>query len=150
MSWYHKGKKVESIEDMPQGVFGFVYLITHDVTGKMYIGKKQLMTTRTLPPLKGERKKRKVIKEGSWKTYYGSQAEMKQLVKESESLEEFDRRILRYCFTKKELTYRELEEQVLHKVLEDDRFLNSNIQGRFFRKDLVPLQMKQNVTNKTK
>jgi len=138
MSWFHNGKKVESIEDMPKGVFGFVYLITHVVSGKMYIGKKQLMTNRTLPPLKGERKKRKVIKEGNWISYYGSQAEMKQLVKESESLEEFDRRILRYCFTKKELTYRELEEQVLHKVLEDDRYLNSNIQGRFFRKDLIP------------
>lgn len=137
MSWYHKGKKVESIEDMPQGVFGFVYLITHVVSGKMYIGKKQLMTTRTLPPLKGERKKRKVIKEGNWLSYYGSQAEMKQLVKESESLQEFDRRILRYCFTKKELTYRELEEQVLHKVLEDDRFLNSNLLGKFYRRDLI-------------
>ena len=137
MSWYYKGKEIESIEDMPEGVFGFVYLITHVVSGKMYIGKKQLMTNRTLPPLKGERKKRKVIKEGSWKTYYGSQAEMKQLVKESESLQEFDRRILRYCFTKKELTYRELEEQVLHKVLEDDRYLNSNLLGKFYRRDLI-------------
>ena len=63
---------------------------------------------------------------------------MKQLVKESESLQEFDRRILRYCFTKKELTYRELEEQVLHKVLEDDRFLNSNLLGKFYRRDLIP------------
>jgi hypothetical protein len=137
MDWIYKGKQVKTIEDMPKGVFGFVYQITHVVSGKMYIGKKQLMTNRTLPPLKGERKKRKVTKEGSWKTYYGSQAEMKQLVKEAKSLEEFDRRILRYCFTKKELTYRELEEQVLHKVLEDDRFLNSNISGKYYRKDLI-------------
>ena len=136
MSWYYKGKVVESIEDMPKGVFGFVYQITHCVSGKIYIGKKQLMTNRTLPPLKGERKKRKVTKEGNWQSYYGSQAEMKQLVKESESLQEFDRRILRYCFTKKELTYRELEEQVLHKVLEDDRYINNNILGKFFGKDL--------------
>lgn len=135
MSWFHKGQKVESIEDMPEGVFGFVYQITHVVSGKIYIGKKQLMTTRTLPPLKGERKKRKVIKEGNWQTYYGSQAEMKQLVKEAESLEEFDRRILRYCFSKKELTYRELEEQVKHNVLEEDRYINSNILGKFYRKD---------------
>lgn len=120
---------------MPEGVFGFVYQITHVVSGKIYIGKKQLMTTRTLPPLKGERKKRKVIKEGNWQTYYGSQAEMKQLVKEAESLEEFDRRILRYCFSKKELTYRELEEQVKHNVLEEDRYINSNIGGKYFRKD---------------
>ena len=135
---------------MPEGVFGFVYEVHHITTGKKYIGKKQLISNRTLPPLKGERKKRKVSKESNWKDYYGSQTEIKQLVKESESLQEFDRRILRYCFSKKELTYRELEEQVLHKVLEDDNYLNSNISGKYFRKDLVPLHMKQNVTNETK
>ena len=138
MDWIYKGKQVKTIEDMPKGVFGFVYEITHIHSGKKYIGKKQIMTNRTLPPLKGERKKRKVTKEGSWKTYYGSQEEMKQLVKEAKSLEEFDRRILRYCFTKKELTYRELEEQVLHKVLEDDRYLNDQILGKFWSRDLIP------------
>ena len=136
MSWFYKGKKVESIEDMPKGVFGFIYVVTHVISGKKYIGKKQLMTTRTLPPLKGERKKRKVIKEGSWKTYYGSQKEIKELVASS-TPEDFHREVLRYCFTKKELTYRELEEQVLHRVLEDDDFLNSNILGKFFGKDLI-------------
>ena len=133
--WLFGGKAIESVEQMPEGVFGFVYLIIHNPTGKKYIGKKQLMSTRTLPPLKGERKKRKVIKESNWISYHGSQAEIKELVKTS-TPEDFTRRILRYCFTKKELTYREIEEQVLHKVLEDDDFLNSNIQGRFFRKDL--------------
>ena len=133
--WLYEGKVIESIEQMPEGVFGFVYLIIHNPTGKKYIGKKQLMSTRTLPPLKGERKKRKVIKESNWTTYHGSQAEIKELVKTS-TPEDFTRLILRYCFTKKELTYREIEEQVLHKVLEDDDFLNSNILGKFYRKDL--------------
>ena len=142
MNWFYKGKEVESIEDMPEGVFGFVYEVHHITTGKKYIGKKQLISNRTLPPLKGERKKRKVSKESNWKDYYGSQAEMKQLVKESESLQEFDRRILRYCFTKKELTYRELEEQVLHKVLEDDRYLNDQILGKFWSRDLIPQDKK--------
>ena len=133
--WLYQGKVIESIEQMPEGVFGFVYLIIHGPTGKKYIGKKQLMSARTLPPLKGERKKRKVIKESNWISYHGSQAEIKELVKTS-TPEDFTRRILRYCFTKKELTYREIEEQVLHKVLEDDDFLNSNILGKFYRKDL--------------
>ena len=136
MSWYHKDKKVESIEDMPKGVFGFVYQITHIVTGKIYIGKKQLMTTRTLPPLKGERKKRKVIKEGNWKNYYSSNTELKTLVKESENLDEFDRRILRYCFSKKELTYYETKELFCRGVIEaDNSYLNDNISGKYFRKD---------------
>ena len=134
--WLYEEKVIESIDDMPEGVFGFVYLIIHGPTGKKYIGKKQLMSTRTLPPLKGERKKRKVIKESNWISYYSSSKELKQLVKESDNLAEFHRYILRYCFSKKELTYREIEEQVLHKVLEDDDFLNSNISGKYFRKDL--------------
>jgi hypothetical protein len=133
--WIYQDKLVESIYDMPEGVFGFVYEITHKPTGKKYIGKKQLMTTRTLPPLKGERKKRKVIKEGNWIKYYGSQKEIKDLVAIS-SPEDFNREILRYCFTKKELTYREIEYQFLKGVLEDDNYLNSNIQGRFYRRDL--------------
>jgi len=136
--WIYQNKEVTSIQDMPQGVFGFVYLITHTPTGKKYIGKKQLMTNRTIPPLKGERKKRKVTKEGNWQTYYGSQAEMKQLVKEAKSLEEFDRRILRYCFTKKELTYYETKELFCRGVIEpDSSYLNDNISGRFFRRDFI-------------
>ena len=137
MEWFYKDNKIESIEDMPEGVFGFVYEVHHITTGKKYIGKKQLISNRTLPPLKGEKKKRKVSKESNWKDYYGSQTEIKQLVKESQSLQEFDRRILRYCFSKKELTYREIEEQVLHRVLEDDSYLNNNISGKYFRKDLL-------------
>tara|TARA_R110000737_G_scaffold185998_1_gene209118 strand:+ start:282 stop:704 length:423 start_codon:yes stop_codon:yes gene_type:complete len=137
MEWFYENSKIESIQDMPEGVFGFVYEVHHVVSGKKYIGKKQIMSNRTLPPLKGERKKRKVTKESDWQNYYGSQIEVKQLVKEAESLQEFDRRILRYCFTKKELTYRELEHQVLKRVLEDDNYLNSNINGKFFRKDLI-------------
>ena len=134
--WIYQNKEVTSIQDMPEGVFGFVYLITHTPTGKKYIGKKQLMTTRTLPPLKGERKKRKVIKEGNWIKYYGSQKEIKELVASS-TPEDFHREVLRYCFTKKELTYRELEEQVLHRVLEDDDFLNSNISGKYYKRDFI-------------
>ena len=134
--WYYKNDKVESIEDMPEGVFGFVYQIVHMVSGKKYIGKKQLMSNRTLPPLKGQKKKRKVTKESNWQDYYGSQKEMKQLVKESQDLTEFDRRILRYCFTKKELTYYETKELFCQEVIErDNDFINDNIQGRFFRKD---------------
>lgn len=134
--WIYKNNQIQSINDMPEGVFGFIYLITHFPTGKKYIGKKQLMSTRTLPPLKGDRKKRKVIKEGNWQKYYGSQKEIKELVSNSNP-EDFNREILRYCFSKKELTYRELEEQFLHKVLEDDDYLNSNLLGKFFRKDLL-------------
>ena len=134
--WLYKDKEINSIEDMPANTFGFVYLVTHTPSGKKYLGKKQLISNRTLPPLKGSKRKRKVQKESDWKTYYGSQSEVKQLVKESKDKLEFTREILIFTSTKKQLTYFETKLQFVNEVLENDEYLNSNILGKFFRKDL--------------
>ena len=134
--WLYKNKEINSIEDMPADTFGFVYLVTHTPSGKKYLGKKQLISNRTLPPLKGTKRKRKVQKESDWKTYYGSQTEVKQLVKESKDMLEFVREIRIFASTKKQLTYFETKLQFVNEVLENDEYLNSNILGKFFRKDL--------------
>ena len=134
--WLYKNKEINSIEDMPADTFGFVYLVTHTPSGKKYLGKKQLISNRTLPPLKGQKKKRKIQKESDWKTYYGSQTEVKQLVKESQDMLEFVREIRIFASTKKQLTYFETKLQFVNEVLENDEYLNSNILGKFFRKDL--------------
>ena len=134
--WLYKNKEINSIEDMPADTFGFVYLVTHTPSGKKYLGKKQLIANRTLPPLKGRKKKRKIQKESDWKTYYGSQTEVKQLVKESQDMLEFVREIRIFASTKKQLTYFETKLQFVNEVLENDEYLNSNILGKFFRKDL--------------
>ena len=134
--WLYKDKEINSIEDMPADTFGFVYLVTHTPSGKKYLGKKQLISNRTLPPLKGSKRKRKIQKESDWKTYYGSQTEVKQLVKESKDMLEFVREIIIFTSTKKQLTYFETKLQFVNEVLENDEYLNSNILGKFFRKDL--------------
>ena len=134
--WLYKNKEINSIEDMPTDTFGFVYLVTHTPSGKKYLGKKQLISNRTLPPLKGSKRKRKIQKESDWKTYYGSQTEVKQLVKESQDKLEFVREIIIFTSTKKQLTYFETKLQFVNEVLENDEYLNSNILGKFFRKDL--------------
>ena len=134
--WLYKNKEINSIEDMPTDTFGFVYLVTHTPSGKKYLGKKQLIANRTLPPLKGQKKKRKIQKESDWKTYYGSQIEVKQLVKESQDKLDFTREIIIFTSTKKKLTYFETKLQFVNEVLENDEYLNSNILGKFFRKDL--------------
>jgi len=134
--WLYKDKEINSIEDMPTDTFGFVYLVTHTPSGKKYLGKKQLISNRTLPPLKGSKRKRKIQKESDWKTYYGSQSEVKQLVKESKDKLEFTREIIIFTSTKKQLTYFETKLQFVNEVLENDEYLNSNILGKFFRKDL--------------
>ena len=79
---------------MPEGTYGFIYRVTHIPTKKKYIGKKVLFFERNVKlgkketeALREERKaagiggrvpaKKKVVKESDWKTYYGSQTEMK-------------------------------------------------------------------------
>lgn len=135
--WTYEGKPIESIEDMPEGTFGFIYEVTHIPTGKKYIGKKQLMMNRTLPPLKGQKRKRKVVKEGDWKTYCGSQSEIKSLLKEG-TLLDFSRIILNFVPSKKLLTYYETKYLFERGVLEKgNEYLNDNILGKFYRKDFL-------------
>ena len=138
--WLYEGQPIESMEDMPEGTFGFVYEVTHNPTGKKYIGKKQLMMNRTLPPLKGQKRKRKVVKEGDWKTYCGSQSEIKSLLKEG-TLLDFSRIILNFVPSKKLLTYYETKYLFERGVLEKgDEYLNDNILGKFYRKDFTQWQ----------
>jgi len=134
--WFYQDKVVESIEDMPKGTFGFIYEVQHIPTGRKYIGKKVLQFNRTLPPLKGTKRKRKVVKESDWKTYYGSHKEIKDLIKENKQ-DEFRREILMYVPSKKLLTYYETKFLFIKEVLEPNgnSYINDNILAKFYRKD---------------
>lgn len=151
-TWFYKGIPVVSILDMPEGTYGFIYEVTHIPTGKKYLGKKVLyfernkkLGKRELEALKEERKaqgiggrvplKKKVITESDWKTYYGSQKEILELVKEGNQ-EDFKREILQYVPDKKQLTYYECKYLFINEVLETrNNYINDNILGKFYRKD---------------
>lgn len=147
--WYHKGHVIDSIEQMPEGAMGFIYKITCIEDGRWYIGKKSLYSNRNvklgkkeLALLEAQKKpgkkpsKKKVTKESDWKKYYGSEATLKDLVKTmGESC--FKREIIEYAFKPKQLTYLEIKHQVISDCLTDDKSFNSNILGKFFKKDLV-------------
>ena len=132
--WLYKGKVIESIEDMPKDSFGFIYEVIHNPTGQKYLGKKVLQFNRKLPPLKGQKRKRKVVKESDWKTYYGSHQTIKTLIKEGKQ-EEFSREILQFVPTKKLLTYFECKYLFIKEVLEHGEYINDNILAKFYRKD---------------
>ena len=133
--WLYNDKEISSIEDMPENTFGFIYEVEHIPTGLKYLGKKVLYFNRTLPPLKGQKRKRKVVKESDWKSYVGSQEEVKKLLKEGELLD-FKRKILTFVPTKKLLTYFENKLLFEKGVLEPgSKYLNSNIEGRYYKKD---------------
>lgn len=132
--WVYNGDIIESIHQMPEGTYGFIYEVTHLPTGRKYIGKKVLIFNRTLPPLKGTKRKRKVQKESDWMTYYGSHQEIKTLIKEGKQ-EEFSREILEFVPTKKLLTYFECKYLFIKEVLEHNEYINDNILAKFYRKD---------------
>jgi len=134
--WLYKEEVIDSIEKMPKNTFGFIYEVCYIPTNEKYLGKKVLQFNKKLPPLKGFKRKRKVVVESDWQTYYGSHQKIKNLLKEGKQ-DNFKRTILEFAFNKKNLTYLETKYLFSNHVLENTEYINDNILGKFFRKDLV-------------
>ena len=123
------------ITQLPEDCVGFVYLITNNLSGRKYIGKKLAKfskTTYRMVKLKNGKKKRKKIKgkiDSDWLTYYGSSPELTKDIT-ALGVENFKREILFYCNSKSECSYIEAREQFIHKVLESDDYYNGHIQVR--------------------
>ena len=141
MAWTYNGNVITELTDMPEGTIGFIYKITNVATGEYYVGKKNVLSVRKrkfgkkeIAALTDKRMKHweMVTKESDWKTYRSSNDTVKNWPMDVSKLE-----ILRFCSSKKSLTYYELQEQFAHDVLSDELALNDNLLGKFFRKDLV-------------
>lgn len=147
--WLYKDSVINNISKFPEDAFGFIYRVVNIDTGRFYIGKKQLWSVRNVKLGKKELEeiaeqkrpgkkptKKKIIKESDWLLYHGSEPEIKKDVKEL-GLAAFKREILHIAMNKKELTYMEIKYQMIYEVLERDDSYNSNIEGRYFKKDFV-------------
>lgn len=150
--WKHKENIIQDTKDFPENTYGFIYKVTHLPTNKSYIGKKVLYFERTkklgkreVEELKEQRKlqglrgktpaKKKVITESDWKTYYGSQKEIKELVAKSNP-EDWNKQILQFVPSKKLLTYYETKYLFVNEVIENsDIYYNNNILGKFYSSD---------------
>jgi hypothetical protein len=133
--WIFDGKEFK-IEDRGDAI-GFVYELRDTENDKRYIGKKNLFSTRRLPPLKGHKRKRKVVKESDWKIYYGSSKNV-QLLVEKTGQKRFERKILRLCESKGEMSYWEMWYQMTnHVLLKPDEYYNSFIGGKIHRKHVI-------------
>ena len=153
MWFYHKldnipdYETITSIEQVPEGAIGFIYLIEY-VDGCKYIGKKNLYSKRTVAATKSDKPRKNtidriykntgkgfrqaydvVLKESDWLTYKGSHRECTiRIVKE--------KHILQFAYSKAELTYLEAKYLFSNSVLESSKFLNDNILGSFFRNNI--------------
>ena len=134
-AWTYQGSTFSS--DDINSFFGFVYRITNLQTGKQYIGRKYFVQKRK--PRTGT-SKRRVTSESDWKKYYGSSPELKADVKQF-GRENFKREILSLHESLGKVNYEETKQLFLNNVLQETledgspKFYNSNILGRYYRKD---------------
>jgi len=140
MTWMYNG---EPVEEIPEGIIGFVYLITNITNNKKYIGKKLAQFKVTKPPLKGKKNKRRSTKESDWRTYWGSSD---NLLADVAALGEdkFTREIIHYCPSRGILSYLEAKEQFDRRVLETDDYYNGIINVRVGGSKLLTEHLKNN------
>lgn len=143
--WLYEGSPIVSLGNFPKGAVGFVYLITNQKNGRIYVGKKILKNTKNVKIGAKERLamivvrgrkpvKKAVVSESNWADYYGS-SELLTLDLHAHGPETFKREILKICFTKKEMTFFEAKYQFIYEVLEHDSY-NRTILGKYFHSDL--------------
>ena len=132
MTWSYHNTPVETL---PEDCVGFVYLITNNLSGRKYIGKKlakfSKTTYRTVKQKNGIKKKKKVRSkvDSDWREYYGSSPELSRDI-EQLGTENFSRQILYYCKSKAECSYVEAREQFARQVLESTDYYNGIINCR--------------------
>jgi hypothetical protein len=132
MTWLYQDTPIETL---PEECVGFVYLITNNLTGRKYIGKKLAKFAKTIYKTVKQKngiKKRKKIRskiDSDWREYYGSSPELTADVIKL-GTENFTREILYYCKSKSECSYIEAREQFSRRVLESTDWYNGHIQVR--------------------
>jgi hypothetical protein len=121
----------ENVE-IDESVFGFIYEIINNINKKIYIGKKQCKSKIKKAPLKGKKNKRIELKESDWKNYTSSSVELNQDIQKY-GKENFTFIILRACYSKWELAYYEIKEQIEREVLFKEEYYNGIINVRIGR-----------------
>lgn len=112
--------------------FGFIYIITNNITKKKYIGKKQCLRKIKRKPLKGKTRRRIDVQESDWKTYTSSSTELNlDIIKYGK--DNFTFEIIRECSSKWALAYYEIKEQLDRNVLLSDDYYNGIINVRIGR-----------------
>ena len=132
MTWYYQDTPVETL---PEECVGFVYLITNNLSGRKYIGKKLAKFSKTSVKVVKQKngiKKKKRIRtkiDSDWREYYGSSLDLAADILKL-GTKNFTREILYYCVSKASCSYIEAREQFTRKVLESDDYYNGQISVR--------------------
>lgn len=134
MSWFYQ----DAVFSDPKENWGFVYIITDQVSNKKYIGKKQFWFKKT-KIIKG--KKKRYLIESDWKDYYSSSITLNEQVSKY-GKEHFIRQILVLCKNKSECSFYEAYYQFKYEVLlYPDDWYNEWISCKINRKQLLGKKM---------
>ena len=133
MTWFYHNTAEEFKLDDAEGYFGFVYLITHNPTGRKYIGKK-FFTKAGTRQIKG--KKKKIRKTSDWESYWGSNTELQAEVKQNGE-DEYTREILYLCKSRSECSYWETFEIFSRQALLSDSYYNSWVTCKIHKSHVI-------------
>ncbi len=111
-------------EEMIGDNVGFVYLITNNTTGMMYIGKK--LFTKSKIYQKNKRKRRKRVA-SNWEEYTGSNSILNEDIEQGHNI---SKEILVLCSSKGWMSYHETLEILSRGALQDDKYYNNWISCR--------------------
>ena len=112
---------------------GFVYIIENnsklgdDGKPRFYIGQKKFWFKKTLPPLKGKKRKRRSLVESDWLTYTGSSNSLNEDISSGDHI---TKTILHLCEDKWSMNFIEMVEQVARGVLLTENSYNGIISTR--------------------
>ena len=134
--WLYEGKPfAPDYEEIDPEYVGFVYQITDTETGQVYIGQKRLRKTKTLPITKTRKRRQKSLVESDWRDYFSSSQTIKENVEAGLS-GRYEREILRFGYSKGDLSYLETKLQFDLGVLLSDEYLNGIINCRISKKHI--------------
>lgn len=131
VNWFFEGKEIKSIADCEPNALGFIYEITNLTNNKRYLGRKTIRKPNYTSGVN------KGISKGVYvfTTYCGSS---KSLLEDIKNGHEYKKEIIRWCFSKAELTYYESQAIYCSDSLIREDFYNFWCKSTVYSKHLNP------------
>lgn len=131
VNWHYNGREITCLADCEPNALGFIYEITNISKNKKYLGRKTIMKPKyTSGVNKGKSK-------GNYPflAYCGSS---KSLLEDIKNGDKYKKEIIRWCYTKAELTYYESQAIYCSNSLLDDSYYNFWCKATVYSKHLNP------------
>lgn len=143
VNWTYNQKEITDIKQFPVGAIGFIYKITNLTNNKYYFGRKTCISNKkkklTIAEKKLEENKRKVFKHeisetNGWKTYKGSN---KPLLLDLAKGDKYKKEIIKFCFSKVEMTFYECRAIVCSDCMLTKDCYNSWFSAKVYKSHLI-------------